>query len=369
MSASVAVSTKKCYKSGWSKWQVFAESLGTSHVPLPTDSLESWSEGIWLPRMVWLTMSFCCCQFMEVGVKANTVCNYLAAVRHFLNLAGHNVDFLSSQAVCMTRSGMQRLQGNKRTIAVNKRRDRLPFVLEMINAFQTKLSRSKFSISSFGLLVGLKTAFACLLRRSEFIPSLKIKHWLRSDDVMFILTDGRVIPSFSLSRSLVSSVVEVLIHVKSSKCDQEGKGFTFVFGVAAEGPEGLCHLIMRWATAANLRTGSPFFAAFNEQGIRLWCITARQLTNLMRLVATELCGFSSIEALRFSPHSLRYGGASTLAAAELPNCNIQLAGRWKSEAFKLYLKASHKLFETTQSVLSESTLMTVHDVQRLARQR
>jgi hypothetical protein len=306
---------------------------------------------------------------MEVGVKANTVCNYLAAVRHFLNLAGHNVDFLSSQAVSMTRSGMQRLQGNQKILAANKRKGRLPFVLEMINAFQTELSRSKVSITSFGLLVGLKTAFACLLRRSEFIPALKNRHWLKSDDVMFNLSNGSTIPSFMLTQSLMKSVIEVLIHVKSSKCDQEGKGFTFVFNVATEGPEGLCQLIMQWAIAANLHTGSPFFAAFNQQGIKVWCISARQVTKLMRFIATELCGFSANEALRFSPHSLRYGGASTLAAAELPNCNIQLAGRWKSEAFKLYLKASHKLFETTQSVLAQPPLMSVCDVRRLARQR
>ena len=161
---------------------------------------------------------------------------------------------------------------------------------------------------------------------------------------MFVLSDGSVFPSHRLTKEMFSAVVEVLIHIRSSKCDQGGKGFTFVFNVASDGPDGLCQLLMRWVVMANLSPASPLFASHSLLGVQTWCISARQVTGLLRLIATDLCGFSETESLRFSPHSLRYGGASTLAAAELPNCNIQLAGRWKSEAFKLYLKASHKLF-------------------------
>ena len=70
-------------------------------------------------------------------------------------------------------------------------------------------------------------------------------------------------------------------------------------------------------------------------------------------------------AKRFTPHSLRYGGASTLAAANIPEYKIQMAGRWKSNAFMIYIKESFQMFVQTQEALANPSLIRVEDVRRL----
>ena len=80
----------------------------------------------------------------------------------------------------------------------------------------------------------------------------------------------------------------------------------------------------------------------------------------------NLFGFSSVQAKRFTSHSLRYGGASTLAAANTSEANIQLVGRWKSMAYKVYLKQSRALFERAPSTLSNANWISVQDIRLLA---
>ena len=75
-------------------------------------------------------------------------------------------------------------------------------------------------------------------------------------------------------------------------------------------------------------------------------------------------GFSEIQVKRFTPHSLRFVGASTLAAADIPKYQVQLAGRWKSEAFFTYVKASFEIFSKTQEALANPSLLRVRDIKR-----
>ena len=81
----------------------------------------------------------------------------------------------------------------------------------------------------------------------------------------------------------------------------------------------------------------------------------------MRSIATK-AGFSPSQISCFSTHSLRFGGASTLLAAGVDKYQIQLAGRWKSDAFMIYLLAAHSLFERTQSALSDSSVLSYESV-------
>ena len=112
---------------------------------------------------------------------------------------------------------------------------------------------------------------------------------------------------------------------------------------------------------SNKSVDSPFFSSFDERGGKLWCIDATVLTNTLRTIASK-AGFSPNQVLCFSTHSLRFGGASTLLAAGVDKYQIQLAGRWKSEAFMVYLLAAHSLFERTQSALSDSAVLSYKSI-------
>ena len=81
----------------------------------------------------------------------------------------------------------------------------------------------------------------------------------------------------------------------------------------------------------------------------------------LRSTAMNVFGFTEVIAKRFTPHSLRYGGASTKAVVGIPKYQVQLAGRWKSEAFSAYVKTSFEFFSQTQEVL----LYHIHRLYRL----
>lgn len=355
---SVEGSTRRSYKRGWSSWLEFARDTNQSAYPGRGEPSHI-NSGI--TSSVLMALTFCAYLFFHVGLKAGTVGNYLSAVRFHLAAVGNDVSFLANPAVTMIRAGMHRLSRSRNIEPKGK----LPFILEMILAFQSQLSKSEVRLELLGILVALRLAFSCLLRRSEYIPTKASKHWLRSRDVSFVLRNGLHVESQKFHTGLASDVLDVIIFIRSSKCDQDGKGFTFVFNVASEGPDGLGHLLMKWAPTASLLRDSPFFAR-SSSGKVSWVLSCKQLHSTMRAIAVDLFGFSTVQAKRFTSHSLRYGGASTLAAANTSEANIQLVGRWKSMAYKVYLKQSRALFERANSTLSNANWISVQDIRLLA---
>ncbi len=85
MQASVADSSHLSYSVGWRRWVNFAQQCGESHLPGTSEPLV-WFDGCWVERMVALALKFCTFSFENLGLAASTVGNYLAGVRHFLQL-------------------------------------------------------------------------------------------------------------------------------------------------------------------------------------------------------------------------------------------------------------------------------------------
>ena len=68
---------------------------------------------------------------------------------------------------------------------------------------------------------------------------------------------------------------------------------------------------------------------------------------------------------RFSSHSLRIGGASALAAANVQDYAIQALGRWRSLAFLDYIHVSEAMTSMAQRVMSaHSSKFTVAAIKR-----
>ena len=360
LSASVAQSTAAGYSNAWKRWTDFAGSLQVSPFPsahvLCSCILGSFT-GL---HIIALALLFCTHYFYVSKMKATTICGYLAGVAHNLKCAGEDATFLVSPQLIMVRAGMRRLQRQNQTTA----KGRLPFTLEMIQSFQQAGSSATMSLANSGLSVAMLVAFSCLLRSSEYIPKLRGKHWLRACDVQFVLDDGTVVCGHTLSSILFSRVCEVVIHIRSSKTDQSGEGFSFVFSVNVPSSRELCLALMQWAVRAKLLERDPFFSARNALGKQVWCISSTSLTKALRSTAMNGFGFTEGIAKRFTPHSLRYGGASTLAAADIPKYQVQLAGRWKSEAFLTYVKASFEIFSQTQEALANPSLLRIRDIKR-----
>ena len=63
-------------------------------------------------------------------------------------------------------------------------------------------------------------------------------------------------------------------------------------------------------------------------------------------------------------HAMRVGGATTLAHAKMPDRLIKLAGRWKSDAYRIYIKDSLGDFLRVTAVLSTPTAVTREVIMR-----
>ena len=90
---------------------------------------------------------------------------------------------------------------------------------------------------------------------------------------------------------------------------------------------------LRAVTAyAAICSGQPSYAAFIfEDGLPL---TRQRLTANLRVLLSA-AGFAPE---KYASHSFRIGGATTAAAAGLPDWQIQAMGRWTSDCYTCYVR-------------------------------
>jgi hypothetical protein len=68
---------------------------------------------------------------------------------------------------------------------------------------------------------------------------------------------------------------------------------------------------------------------------------------------------------RVHTHSLRFAGASTLAAAKIEDSIIMKMGRWKSLAFLGYIRLAKEIFARVATALADRSILTPADVRNL----
>ena len=115
----------------------------------------------------------------------------------------------------------------------------------------------------------------------------------------------------------------------------------------------------RWAVCAHSGFDDPFFSMNGFSG--QWKVNSLHISQAVKEMAKEK-GFAQS---RFTSHSLRYGGATTLAAAGLPDSWIQVYGRWRSLAFLQYIKLSENIFETVQRTMNAPVRFNHTDIAKL----
>ncbi len=114
---------------------------------------------------------------------------------------------------------------------------------------------------------------------------------------------------------------EQTVLIRRSKTDQEGRGSVqFLGGPTAE-------RIRAWLAGSGLTEGALFRAVY--QGGRVRC--GRLSERSTRRIITRWGSAAGAEG-RVSGHSLRVGGAQSLASAGASLVEMQLAGRWRSPA-------------------------------------
>ena len=115
------------------------------------------------------------------------------------------------------------------------------------------------------------------------------------------------------------NLVEQTVLIRRSKTDQEGAGVVQFLG------EPTVDRVRAWMEIASLTEGALFRPVHRSGRIRAGRLTERSIRRIIIRRARD-AGAQG----RVSGHSLRVGGAQSLATAGASLVEMQLAGRWRS---------------------------------------
>jgi Phage integrase family len=204
--------------------------------------------------------------------------------------------------------------------------------------------------------LALRVGIYFLLRKSEYLPKQSgTCNGLKWSDVIFFDKQGFPIRCTLIKKGQASSVKTV---IPFSKCDQFGKGRNILHVRQSDGERCIVQDLEEWAIETREKLGADtndYLFKVKDKVL----ISSEQVTAVMKATA-EFCGFNS---KKVSAHSLRYGGATMLAAAGLPQYIIAYFGGWceDSNSLQLYTQLNVSSNATVSSIFSQGDKAPLHE--------
>ena len=283
----MADNTQQSYRTGLSAFQTFRTN---QHLPL-----------VWPPEVEHIVQFIA--HLSIHGYKPATAKTYVRAIGFHCKLYSE-IDPTNRFIVSKLLEGMKRLRHKSDT--------RLPITLSMLNQILHKLGTvctNKFETKLFSAAFTL--AFFGFLRVGEIT-----------------LSKGST-PDRVLSRNDVILQQHALnIHIRQSKNDQYGKGVH----ITIQKVGGLACPVRNMAGFLDIRPAiqGPLFCHYGGTPL-----TRYQFSAILNKVLT-IVGF---DTRLYKTHSFRIGAVSRAYEMGHSDADIQAAGRWRSDAFKTYIRS------------------------------
>lgn len=247
------------------------------------------------------------------ALSANTARSYISAISYKCKVSGFP-DIAQNFIIQKMLEGMKRLKTRSDT-----RLPITPAILENIvsvlpgicaNIYEQKLFKAAFTL-----------AFAGLLRVGEITYS-------KGRDLSKILSKNDVL--------LTRDGKSLIVKLRFSKTDQTGKGVTLEI---PKSESALCPIksINEYLSVRSVADG-PFFCHFSGAPLTRYQFSA---------ILSKSLKHSGSDTNRFKAHSFRIGGATTLSMSGYTIDEIKKMGRWKSSAYKSYIRTPSILFSKT----------------------
>ena len=282
--ASTSLST---YNTGLRAYYLFCAQTGLPRFPLTETNLQR----------------FVVSMANRLGYKSIKV--YLAGLQFFSIMHGHNVTLSSFPRLYYLLRGIRRAQGSQFS-----RPRRLPITFFQLRVIHCRVLLQQYTpFHRLMLRTASSLAFFGLLRCSEYTSSSR-----GSFDASSTLMVRNI--SFNLNFSLMRIVI------KASKTDPFRVGCTI--RIAALNTPVCPVLLMREYLGCHPTGAGPLF---------LW--RAGQFLIRQDVVLMLRRCFPGVTNI--NTHSFRIGGASAAASAGIPDSQIQILGRWSSDAYRRYL--------------------------------
>ena len=231
--------------------------------------------------------------------------------------------------------------------------------------FATTGPTARAAIDAMRLTCALLFGIFFLLRKGEFLPpsdnQRSAHHPLLRRHLRFLDVDHNEIPYHCVGITRASWLT---ITIEFSKTDQSGCGRIVTHHIDVDNP--LSCIVQRmeaYIALSRLFGATSDLPLFDIPGFS--CLTSYIITALMR----RTCQVLGLPFDRISAHSLRYGGATTLAAAGFPEYVIAFYGGWVqgSRAMRKYIKPTPAIIKRvslhmTQASASLTVQQTVNQI-------
>ncbi|XP_071146703.1 integrase/recombinase xerD homolog isoform X2 [Mytilus edulis] len=239
------------------------------------------------------------------GTAASTVKSYISGLSFFSKINNYT-DCFNTFVVRKLLEGMKRSQNRPKDV-------RLPITLDLLlkinnvlpavchNDFETKLFQASFSLAFSGFLrVGELTA--------DHKHASTQSHAIEYNDIKINLSS-------------------IEIRLRSSKTDQCCTGTTIVIDVR---PGDVCAVFaLRNYLKVRPNVAGQLFCHFDGTPV-----TRYQFSGVLKKSLNVL----GLSQGKYSSHSFRIGAATSAAMNGLSDSEIQAMGRWKSDAFRSYIR-------------------------------
>ena len=232
---------------------------------------------------------------------------------------------------------------------------KLAFTIELVKYTDITLQLSstiKYRSRMFIKAVKLAMTFGIyfLLRKSEFLPvnsAGKFHAGLQWENIRFFASDGIVIPWKSIG-SISAKHLEIKIPI--SKTDQLGFG-RLVKHERVFGPHCIVQKMEQWAKELrNMHQWKESDYLFHKVGSPS-VLSDADVSAVMKSIVVHL----GWDPKKICVHSLRYGGATMLASAGLPQYVIAYFGGWAegSSALRRYIQVGGDSVAKVSKAMSE----------------
>ena len=283
----LAPSSFSTYNTGLRSYSLFCTQTGLPRFPLTEINLQRYVVSL----------------ANRLGYKSIKV--YLAGIQFFSIMYGYDVTLSNFPRLFYLLRGIRRVQGSQFS-----RPRRLPITFQQLLLIHRRLGVQRYSSFHQLLLRTMSSlAFFGLLRCSEYTSSSRSSY-----DALTTLLVQDV--SFNIDFLLM------MITIKSSKTDPFRTGCTI--RVAAVNTPVCPVSLMREYLRCHPTGFGPLF---------VWR-TGQFLIRHDVVLMLRRC-FPGVHNI--NTHSFRIGGASAAASAGIPDSQIQILGRWSSDAYRRYL--------------------------------
>ena len=318
---SIGSKTNEGYKSAFRQYVRFCTLFGVAPLPVTEEK-----------ALYWLAH-----RTTEVqGPSANT--NYFVLKKLAL-FHGHPIDDTNWQRLKAARKTLKDVFG------ANTPDKRLPITFELLGTMY-----KYFNMLNYNDLV-LYTVMVCaatgLMRTSEICAAnKKVKATKDTRASVAALWNRQLTPHLDPTTNLIT---HYSCRVQATK-NEKGRMAVDIVWAKGKWPVSPCELMTQYLharmNASKINTNlsmAPTAPLFQLQDGTI--VT----TNDLKERLTEVIGHLQLDMQRYTVYSFRIGGATSLARRGVDHRMIQIAGRWRSDAYRLYIRMSIKSMAVNQA--------------------